>query len=173
MNLIPPQGFGPTHGTLTIFTAPRAVLKHIEWGISEALGFPISLQWEVQPLVSGTFQSSLNWRGGMGAGSRIATHLRGWHYLRFELFEPPSHGSDGSLFLFDPELGLYRGDVGPHGDIIVNENQINQILRDHIKESDITEKLERIIGRPWDVSFEPFRRGLHESSDVTLGRLSV
>lgn len=173
MKLIPQQGFGPTHGSLTIYSAPRAVLKHIEWGLAEAIGSPISLRWTPQPLASGTFHCTLQWRGAIGTASRIATQLRGWHYLRFELCEAAAHGSDGSIYMFEPHLGLFRADVGPHGDIMINENQIAQVIRNYTRENDIVENLELILGKPWDVAFEPFRRGLQDYVDGEIGRLSV
>ena len=173
MKLIAHEGFGPTHGSLTIYSAPRAVLKHIEWGIAEAIGSPISLTWSPQPLASGTFHCSLHWRGTIGTASRIATQLRGWHYLRFELSEASSHGSDGSIYMFEPDLGLFRADVGPHGDIMINENQVTQVIRNCTREDDIVENLEKILGRPWDVAFEPFRRGLFDDGQSGIDRLSV
>ena len=99
-----------SHPRIPLYTCcPRAVLKNLEWGIAEVLQMPLSLKWEPQPLLSGSYKSEIAWNGIQGSGSRLVSSLKGWHYLTFELFESSSQGSDGSLYMFSPELVCSAG----------------------------------------------------------------
>jgi hypothetical protein len=173
MSLLHPIGIGPTHGRIHIYSAPKPVLSHINWSLNEVLGAPIELKWSPQPLAVGTWRVAIAWHGSFGAGARIASALRGWHYLRFEVYESALNGSDGSLFMFTPELGLYRANVGPHGDIMMSEYQVTNAISANLKESDVISQLERLLGKPWDQSLEPFRQIEIDGIDDCAGRISV
>ena len=172
-NLLHPNGVGPSHGRITIYSAPKAVLTHIQWSLGEAVGAPINLHWQPQPLRSGTWCTHLNWSSSIGAGSRIASTLMGWHYLCFEVYEAAGNGSDGSLFLFTQELGLYRADVNSHGDIVVNENQILRAMKFATKDSTLILELEKLLGNPWHEYLEPFRRAELDEANILADRISV
>ena len=171
--LLAPEGFGTSHGTITIYSAPKPVLRHIEWTIGNVLGNPFSLNWKVHRLSPSTFWTEANWSGPRGVASQIASELKGWHYLNFEIHETAANGSDGSLFMYTPELGIFYANVGPHGDVMINENQIQSIIRENISEVDVIEKLERTIGKPWDNQLEPFRRATKDIPADEDVRLSV
>lgn len=166
------EGVGASHGTITIYSAPKPVLRHIEWTIGNLLGIPISLNWKVHRLSPSTMWSELHWNGKYGIASQIASELKGWHYLKFEIYESAKNGSDGSLYMYTPELGMFFSHVGPHGDVMINENQIQTIIRENVSEVDVIEKLERAIGKPWDDALEPFRRSPNELAEESV-RLSV
>lgn len=172
MKSLPSVGFGPTHGYLYIHAAPRAVLKNLEWGIAEVLQMPISLNWEPQPLRSGSQRCQVSWSGIQGSGSRLVSSLKGWHYITFELFESTSQGSDGSLYMYTPELGLFRGTINPHGDLVINENQIQRVLSENQSASISLEEIENLLGRKWDEALDPFRQLSLGGADVDA-RLSV
>ena len=170
---IEPIGIGPTNGTLTIYSAPKAVLRHVEWTIFSRLGVPTQINWKVQPLEPSTMWASIHWRASLGTSSALASELVGWHYLRFELHEAAANGINGSLFMYVPDFGLFRGDVGAHGDLMITEHQINSILREEHREADIVTELERILGKKWDEELECYRRAIADGSEVHLDRLSV
>jgi hypothetical protein len=172
MKILPSVGFGPAHGYLYIHAAPRAVLKNLEWGMAEVLQMPISLNWESQPLLSGSHRSEISWNGIQGTGSRLVSTLKGWHYITFELFESSNNGSDGSLYMFVPELGLFRGTVNPHGDLVVNENQIQKILNENQSAVISLEKIENLLGKKWDEALDPYRHLSLGGEDLDA-RLSV
>ena len=172
MKTLPSVGFGPTHGYLYIHAAPRAVLKNLEWGMAEVLQMPISLKWEPRPLLSGSYRSEVSWNGLQGTGSRLVSTLKGWHYITFELFESSSQGSDGSLYMFSPELGLFRGTVSPTGDLAINENQIQKILNENLNPSIALEEIENLLGKKWDEVLNPYRYLAMGGEDVDA-RLSV
>jgi hypothetical protein len=83
------------------------------------------------------------------------------------------NGSDGSVYLFTPELGLHRSNVGPHGDIMINEHQLNSVLAYSIKDSDVVSEIEKMLGKQWNESLEPFRRVEIDGIDEAAGRISV
>jgi hypothetical protein len=168
-----PLGIGVSHGQISIYSAPKAVLAHVQWSINEVLGKPHELSWQIQPLAVGTWRANLSWNGLLGTGAKLASALRGWHYLKFEIYEAAMNGSDGSLYLFTTDLGLYRSNVGPHGDIMINEHQLQMILHGNIKESDICEEIEKLLGKPWNDDLEPFRRIERDGYDEVAGRISV
>ena len=172
MKTLPSVGFGPTHGYLYIHAAPRAVLKNLEWGVAEVLQMPIALKWEPQPLLSGSQRSEVSWSGLHGAGSRLVSTLKGWHYITFELFESSSQGSDGSLYMYTPELGLFRGTISPHGDLVINENQIQRILCMNQSPAISLEEIENLLGKKWDEALDPYRHLSIGGQDVDA-RLSV
>ena len=81
-------------GLVTIHSAPTALRQHIEWGLNALLGQPLHYSWRDQPLAAGTIRTTLEYRGDVGLASKIATALKNWHYLRFEVQE---FGKSGSL----------------------------------------------------------------------------
>ena len=170
--LIEPLGFGPAHGHITIHAAPKLVLKHLEWSLAEILQVPVSIAWQPQPLATASFRGELAWNGVLGTGARLASTLRGWHYIVFELHEAAGNGSDGSLFLFTPELGLFYGAVGPHGDLMINENQLRKILTDNLRPADMTDAIERLLGREWDEVLDSYRRA-NTFEEIEGARLSM
>ena len=172
MKTLPSVGFGPTHGYLYIHAAPRAVLRNLEWGMAEVLQMPISLKWESQPLLSRSYRSEVSWNGLQGTGSRLVSTLKGWHYITFELFESSNQGSDGSLYMFSPELGLFRGTVSPTGDLVINENQIQKILSGNLNPMHALEEIENLLGKKWDDALDPYRHLAMGGEDVDA-RLSV
>lgn len=168
-----PLGIGTSHGRLSIYSAPRAVLTHVQWSINEVLGRPHELKWEPQPLASGTWRTHVSWNGSLGAGMKLASALRGWHYLHFEIYEAAMNGSDGSLFMCTSELGLYRANIGAHGDIMINEHQLHSVLLTKVKEHEVCEEIEKLLGKPWNDALEPFRRVEIDGCDELADRVSV
>ena len=173
MYRIEPQGIGPAHGTLTIYSAPRAVIRHVEWTIANVLGVPIEINWKVQPLERSTLWGSINWRGSLGTASRLVSELAGWHYLKFELHEASTRDGDGSIYFYIPELGIYRGTVSDHGDVMVSEHQIRSIIREKRYEGDVITEIEKALGRPWDEELECYRRAIAEGDDSYVVRMTV
>ena len=72
-----------------------------------------------------------------------------------------------------PELGIFRGAIGAHGEIMVNESQISRVIEKNIGELQLREEIDRLIGRPWDRVLERYRRGNYESYEDSAARLTV
>jgi hypothetical protein len=141
-------------GLVVIHSAPTALRQHIEWGLNSLLGAPQNIFWRDQPLAPGTVRTTLEFRAPLGTASKIATALKNWHYLRFEVSELGTHG--GEIFLCTPELGIHRATVDAVGTILVSEDVIRKALA-HFDDIEIRENLERALGREWEVALEPFR----------------
>ena len=87
-----------TRGVLYVHSAPRALCPHVEWAVAGVLGVRVSLDWIRQPAAPGTWRAEFSWHGDPGTASKLASALRGWHLLRFEVTaecgEPTYHVSD-------------------------------------------------------------------------------
>lgn len=170
--LIEPVGFENTHGHLTIHVAPKSVLKNLEWSLAEVLKAPVTIGWQSQPLATASYRGEISWSGCVGTAARLAATLRGWHYLVFEVHEAARNGSDGSLFLFTPELGLFSGTVGPHGDLMINEHQLRKLLTENLRPVAIIDAIESFLGREWDEVIDVYRRA-NSIDELGSARLSI
>lgn len=141
-------------GLVVIHSAPTALRQHIEWGLNSLLGAPQNIFWRDQPLAPGTVRTALEYRAPLGTASKIATALKNWHYLRFEVSELGKDG--GEIFRCTPELGIHRATVDAVGTILVSEDVIRKALA-HFDDVEIRENLERALGKEWEVALEPFR----------------
>lgn len=141
-------------GLVVIHSAPTALRQHIEWGLNSLLGAPQNIFWRDQPLAPGTVRTTLEFRAPVGTASKIATALKNWHFLRFEVSELGSHG--GEIFRCTPELGIHRATVDQVGTILISEDVIRKALA-RFDDLELRESLERSLGKEWEVALEPFR----------------
>ena len=141
-------------GLVVIHSAPSALRQHIEWGLNSLLGAPQNIFWRDQPLSPGTVRTTLEFRAPIGTAAKIATALKNWHYLRFEVSELADTG--GEIFRFTPELGIHRATVDSVGTILVNENILRKALT-FFDENEIRSEVELALGSEWDIALEPFR----------------
>jgi len=159
--LTTPSKPSQVRGFLTIHSAPSALRHHIDWAIQGVLGNWIKLSWNPQPLLPGTFRTQLEFRGAQGAAAEIASSLRSWHYLNFEVIESNEIG--GELFRFTPELGIHRAIIDLSGAVLVNENQLSAVLAKTFDEESIRQGIADIMGTSWELELERFRSvGLQE-----------
>ena len=85
-----------TRGVVYVHSTPKALCPHILWAIEGVLGTRVTVDWTDQPAEPGLVRAELSWSGQAGTGARIASALRGWDKLRYEVTEEPSQGCDGS-----------------------------------------------------------------------------
>ena len=141
-------------GLVVIHSAPTALRQHIGWGLNSLLGAPQNIFWRDQPLAPGTVRTTLEFRAPSGTASKIATALKNWHYLRFEVSELGVHG--GEIFRCTPELGIHRASVDSVGTILISEDVIRKALT-HFDEQEVRNNLGLALGSEWDEALEPFR----------------
>jgi hypothetical protein len=141
-------------GLLTIHSAPSALSQHIEWGLNAILGYTGEYSWRDQPLAPGTLRTIIEYRAPLGTAAKIATSLKNWHYLRFEVQEFCSEGAE--LFRFTPELGMHRALTDGIGSILISENVIRKSLAT-FDDLEIRENLEVALGSAWELALEPMR----------------
>jgi hypothetical protein len=153
--LTTPSNRQQVRGFLTIHSAPSSLRHHIDWAIQTVLGNWIKMSWNPQPLMPGTFRTQLEFRGSQGAAAEIASSLRTWHYLNFEVIEGSELG--GELFRFTPDLGIHRAVVDQSGAVLINENQLHKVLAESFDEESIRDGIAAIMGNSWELELEPFR----------------
>jgi hypothetical protein len=145
-----------TRGVLFVHSAPRALCPHVEWAAGGVLGVRVSLDWTPQPAAPGTARAELSWQAEQGMGARLASALRGWSHLRYEVTEEPSSGADGARWSYVPELGIFHAATDVHGNVMVPESRIQAALACGDAQR-MTQQLELAVGQAWDDELEPFR----------------
>jgi Protein of unknown function (DUF3145) len=147
-----------TRGVLFVHSAPRALCPHVEWAAGAVLGVRLSMDWIDQPASPGMLRTEFSWHCPPGTGARLASALRGWAHLRYEVTEEPSAGVDGGRWSHTPELGIFHAVTDVHGNVVVPEDRIRAALeagRDDATQ--LTNELDLALGRAWDDELEPFR----------------
>ena len=135
-------------GFLTIHSCPMALIRHVEWSIESVLS-RVQIDWRNQPLAAGTQRTQIEWRANKDLSAELASALKSWHYLRFEIT------SGNQMFRHTPDLGMHRSRIDEMGNILLTENQIKFSLA---KSDDaMRESLDVALGTEWEVELEPFR----------------
>ncbi len=146
-----------TRGVAFVHSSPRALCRHIEWAASNVLGYNVSFEWVPQPAEPGTVRAELSWSGEQGTGARLASALRGWTHLRYEITEEPSLGADGGRWSHTPELGIFHTMTDVHGNAVVSEDRVRAALEHAADPRRLRAELDLAIGQAWDDELEPFR----------------
>jgi hypothetical protein len=153
--LTTPSNRQQVRGFLTIHSTPSALRHHIDWAIQAVLGAWVKPSWIAQPLIPGSYRTQLEFRDRQGAAAELASALRSWHYLNFEVIENTDNG--GELFRCTPEFGIHRALVDQTGAVILSENQLNTILKNAFDEESIREGISSLIGNQWELELDRFR----------------
>jgi len=144
----------------------------VEWAISGVIGAPISLSWGPQPVDPGQFRSEYAWSGVRGSAPSIASALRAWPMLRFEVTEEPSPGCDGERICHVPGRGIFRGIVGANGDFQVGEQQLRHLLAKATSREELAHGIETVLGAAWDADLEHYRHAGDGSQSTWLNQVS-
>ena len=163
----PRMMLGPSHdgerrsaarGVLFIHSAPSALCPHIEWAVGGVLGIAVNPSWIPQPAQSGTYRTELSWSVDTGSAAGIASALRGWNHLRFEVTEDPSSHGEGQRYSYTPDLGVFHAVTGPHGDIMIPEDRLKAaVVKAALGETTLLAEIDKLLGKPWDDELETFR----------------
>jgi hypothetical protein len=147
-----------TRGVVYVHSATSALCPHVEWALAGVLGMRISLDWTAQPAEPGTWRAELSWTGEPGTSSSLASALRGWLHLRYEVTEEPTAGFEGARYSYTPELGVFHAITGVHGDLMVPEDRLRAaMVRATAKSTPLEDELDKLLGKPWDDELETFR----------------
>ncbi|WP_440901906.1 DUF3145 domain-containing protein [Actinosynnema sp.] len=153
-----------TRGVLFVHSAARAVCPHVEWATGRVLGMRVDLEWTPQPLSPALYRTELSWQGEQGTGALLASALRGWSDLRYEVTEEPSRGCDGARFSHVPDLGLFHAVMDVHGNTVVPEDRVRAALAE-TDPVEVRHRLETALGSAWDRELEPVR---HAGDDAQV-----
>jgi hypothetical protein len=147
-----------SRGVLFVHSAPSALCPHIEWAVGGVLGVPTNPTWSPQPAQSGTYRAELSWSGVAGSAAAIASALRGWNHLRFEVTEEPTASTEGARYSFTPDLGVFHAVIGMHGDIMIPEDRLKAaVVKAALGETTLLAEVDKLLGKPWDDELETFR----------------
>ena len=135
-------------GFLSIHSCPMALIRHVEWSIESVLG-RVQIDWRTQPLAAGTQRTHVEWRSNKDLSAELASALKSWHYLRFEIT------SGNQMFRHTPDLGMHRSQIDEMGNIQITENQVKFALSK--SDDEMRETLDVALGTEWEVELERFR----------------
>lgn len=145
-------------GVLYVHSALPALCPHVEWAVAGVVGTSVSLEWTQQPAAPGSLRAEWSWKGRPGTAAAIASALRGWQRLRFEVTEDPEPGVDGVRYCVTPSLGVFCAVVGASGDIQVPENRLRAAVQQAAAGgAALDAQIDALLGGPWDDELEPFR----------------
>jgi hypothetical protein len=117
------------------------------------------LPWSDQSAAPGTLRAELSWEGRAGTAAAIASALRSWTMLRYEITEDATPGCDGVRYSCTPSLGVFTAVIGANGDILVPEDRLRAAMAGAVGgKAALEDELNRLLGRPWDDELESFRR---------------
>jgi hypothetical protein len=147
-----------TRGVIYVHSAPSALCPHIEWALGGVLGNAVTLHWTPQPAQAGTYRAEHSWSADAGTGAALASALRGWSHLRFEITEEPTSSTEGGRYSYTPDLGVFHAVTGIHGDIMIPEDRLKAaVLKAASGETTLEVEIDRLLGKPWDDQLETFR----------------
>jgi len=148
----------PTRGVLFVHSAPSALCPHVEWAAAGVLGGSIDVAWVPQLAEPGTQRGELSWQAPVGTAAALASALRGWDQLRFEVTEEPTASSEGARYSYTPSLGIFHAMTGLHGDVLIPEDRIKAFrVKVALGEVSMDDALDGLLGAAWDGELEPFR----------------
>ncbi|MDY2941916.1 MAG: DUF3145 domain-containing protein [Varibaculum sp.] len=146
-----------TRGVIFVHSCTPALCPHVEWAVENVLKSPVSFEWTEQPAQPGTYRAEAPWIGSVGTGAEIASTLRGWEHLRYEVTEDAAPGTNGGRWSHTPDLGIFHAQTDALGSVVVNEERVRAALEfvdDPLKMRRI---LDLALGTAWDEELEPFR----------------
>ena len=159
-------------GVLFVHSAPRALAPHIEWAAGRALDRAVNFAWSDQPVLKGSLRTEFYWEGEQGTGALLASALRGWEHLRYEVTEDPTPGSDGGRWLHTPDLGIFFSQTDTAGNVVIPEDRIRYAME--LAGSDAFElhrELRLALGQAWDDELEAFRHASDDNQVVWLHKV--
>lgn len=147
-----------TRGVVYVHSTPTALCPHVSWALESLLDVPVRIEWTPQPIAKGLVRGDFSWQGAPGTGARLASALRGWEHLRYEVTEDPSPGADGSRWSHTPDLGIHHTWTSAAGDAVVNEDRLRSALAASQGDPELFRiEMAELLGTAWDQELEPFR----------------
>lgn len=146
------------HGLIVIHSCPPALAQHVSWTLSTAIGEPVRPMWIEQPAEQGLVRTEVDWTGPVGSAARIASAMRGWSDVRFEVTEATATGRDGVRYVHTPALGIFYTLIDAAGNSMVGEDRVRYALG--VSEGDavlLKRELDLALGTAWDDELEPYR----------------
>ena len=161
-----------SRGVILIHSAPRALCPHLEWAVGRTLGRGISFEWADQPVLAGARRAEYYWEGPVGTGAALATAIRGWEHLRFEVTEDSTPRSDGGRWMHTPGLGIHYAQTDAAGNVVIGEDRIRYAMEVAAGDAaELQRELGVALGAAWDEELEPFRHAGDDAHVVWLHKV--
>lgn len=144
-------------GVVFIHCCPRALMPHVEWSLASVLGPAARLQWTDQPVMPGTQRAEVGYCAPSGTASKLASNLRAFPGLRFEVTAEPNAYGEGERYAYTPELGIFHATTNIHGDIMINEERLRSAMAKVADGQVLHTQINQLLGTAWDDELEAFR----------------
>src|ERR671932_2503388 len=116
---------------------------------------PVRLDWTPQPAERAAYRAEYSWLGPVGTAARLASALRGWQRLRFEVTEEARSASEAERYSYTPSLGVFHAITGLHGDIMIPEDRIRAaVVKAALGDTSLIGEIDKLLGKPWDDELE-------------------
>ena len=149
-------------GVVYVHSAPRALCPHLEWAVGRALGRAVNFDWTDQPVLEGARRTEFYWDGPAGTGAQMATAMRGWEHLRFEITEDATARNDG----------IHYAQTDAAGNVVIGEDRIRYAMEIAAGDAfELQRELGVALGSAWDDELEPFRNVGDAASVVWLHKV--
>jgi len=123
-------------------------------------------------VLKGAQRTEFFWDGPQGTGARLATALRGWEHLRYEVTEDAGLGTDGGRWMHTPDLGIFFVQTDTAGNTVVPEDRIRYAMEvAGPNPLELHRELRLALGQAWDDELEPFRRAHDDTSVIWLHKV--
>ncbi len=102
----------------------------------------------------------------------LASALRGWEHLRYEVTEDAGLGTDGGRWMHTPDLGIFFAQTDTVGNVVIPEDRIRYAME--VAGSNALElhrELRLALGQAWDDELEAFRHASDDSAVVWLHKV--
>jgi hypothetical protein len=147
-------------GRIHIYSAPAALLQHIEWAINQHLSQFITPQWVSQPLLPGSKACELSYLTKQPVAANIAKAIMSWRLVRFEITQINQKTFDATLYRVTPDLGLHQANLATNGDVYLTQDYLNQLLLHSPSHNKLKSNIDSALGNQWEVELEPYRLAL-------------
>jgi len=167
------QVAAPTaRGVLYVHSAPRALCPHIEWAAGRALDHAVNFTWADQPVLKGAQRTEFYWEGSQGTGARLASALRGWEHLRYEVTEDAGLGTDGGRWMHTPDLGIFFAQTDTVGNVVIPEDRVRYAMEMAGSNAlEMHRELRLALGQAWDDELDAFRHASDDNAVVWLHKV--
>jgi len=132
----------------------------------------VNFDWREQPVLRGAQRTEYYWEGPRGTGAALASALRGWEHLRYEVTEDAGLGTDGGRWMHTPDLGVFYAQTDTAGNLVVPEDRIRFAMESAGSDAfELHRELRLALGQAWDDELEPFRHAGEDSPVVWLHKV--